>query len=399
MRSRTPRLLISWVIGAHGEDRVRVRKGSERLAEMADAWGVPLTWALDARGARSLADFLSERREQRRLSDAGDETVLLWLDTASWREDSPFLSDSRLVAERLVRERERFRERLLLERTRLGEVLPWARPKIAGAHFKNSALVTALEAEGFEALWGYSTVSERGSPFGYFMVGRERHLSAGVPSSVLVGIPREFSLVPSLAEALKAIRENAEYNLFFGLTLSTDAEEVASWSSGEADVLRNFWARARELDFRAVSLGEAVAFYRERFGETEPTTFLWKTPDRRMLFYYDARAQFVFEEGSVTPSTFFNYRTPSYRSVDLSEDEPPRFVSFVPTRERERLRLDFSLDAPKPMPYALCLWGDHRHLRLLDSNVLEVRPLGSDALLVLFDLFTGVNDFFLVLTI
>lgn len=387
------------MIQAHGEDRARVRKGAERLAEMADAWNVPLTWALDARGARSLADFLNGRREQRRPSDAANETVLLWLDTASWRDDSPLPSDSRLFAERLVRERERFREQLLVERSRLCEALPWARPKIAGADFKNSAFVTALEAEGFEALWGYCPVSETGSPFGYFFVGRERHQSAGAPSSALVGIPREFSLVHPPADALEAIRGNAESNLFFGFTLPTDAEEAALWSPSERDALRCFWARAQELGFRAVSLEEAVAVYRERFGETEPTTFLRKTLDRRTLFYYDARAQFVFEEGSLTPSTFFNYRTPSRRSSDFSEDEPPRWVSFVPTRERERLRLDFSLDAPKPMPYALCLWGDHRHLRLLESNVWEVRPLGSDALLVLLDLLAGVNDFFLVLTI
>jgi hypothetical protein len=439
MRSRTQRLTISWVVEAHGEDLARVRKGAARVAELADVLGVPLTWAVDARCARSLANWLNERRERRRLDnpDTMDETIVLWLDTASWLDDAPEPSDPRLVAERRVREHELFRERVASDRNRVGDALPWARPTIAGADFKNDALVAALEGAGFVALWGYrwneasSRAQDRGCPFGYFVIGRDRYQSGGTPSRDLVGVPRDVgdlsfrrSVPPTPVElpssdsvpatkaavepfvaALERIRANVEHNLWFGVTFPTDAEEAASWGETDTDAVTHLWNRARELGFQAVSLADAVATYRERFGETEPTTVVWTTDDEngstvgRSVFHYDARAQLIFDDGVLAPVEFSNYVSPSSQSRYLSEYEAPTLVSFVPTREREQLRLDFSLDAPKPMPYALCLWGDHRHLRLLESNVLELRTIGSDAVLVLLDLVTGANDFSLVLTI
>jgi len=430
-------LTASWIVEAHGEDLAHIRKGAARVAELADRLGIPLTWAVDVRSARSLSNWLSERRERRRLENPNtpDETIVLWMDVASWLGDELELRDTRLLAERRVRERETLRERIPAERARVEDALPWARLNIAGADLKNDALIAALTEAGFAALWGYrwneasARAQDRGCPFGYFDISRERYQSGGAPSSGLVGIPYDIgdltvrravpptpgdadastssvaTMLESFLSALETIRANLDHNYWFGVTLPTNAEEAASWSDAETEAFAKAWNRTRELGFELVSLSDAVAAYRERFGETEPTSLFWQTTDengevlQRTLFYYDARAQYVFDADALTPVEFANYVNPPSQSRYLAEYEPPTLVAFRPTRERERLRLDFTLDAPKPMPYALCLWGDHRHLRLLESNVLELRTFGSEALLVLLDLVTGANDFFVVLTI
>jgi hypothetical protein len=430
------------VVEAIGADLVRVRAGMERIARVADVASVPVAWALDARGARSAAGWLNERRDARRAErpDRRDEDVLVMLNVQAWVRDESGAEDAREAAERLVRLRDALRRRVEAERQRVQEALPWTRPVIAGADCKNEGLVWALEGTGFEALWGYRwnegsrRAQDRGCPFGWFPVGRERFQSAGAPMSELIGIPREsgdFSFwrrippepldgagaasmpcgqreLAAFGDVCRRLADNASKNAWTAANHALVAEACADWSDEDAAALSSLWQYIRERGFATPSLGDAVALYRQRFPETEPTALLWRDaltggethPTKgNMLLYYDARAQYIFDEGRAQPSEMYNYATPASSSRYLQEYDPPAMLSFAPLREREQLRLDFSLDAPKPMPYALFLWGDHSHLRLADTNVQEVCWLGTDGVLVLLDLETGANDFYVVLTI
>lgn len=439
-------MIHNLVIDATGQDLRRIRQGMAASAELADKAEVPITWALDVRSARSAAPWLAERSDK-------PDTVILVLNTGTWGLSDTSAAEANLdqAAERLVRERETLPTRIAQERDRLIEALPGANVTVAGAEAKNPALIYALESLEFQGLWGYRwneaspRAMDRGCPFGYFFAGRDRHHSGGAPASTVVGVPRhsgdlsfwrrmppepgatsdpddiliadEPAMKPILVDLetgatlaqLRRVAACSEINSWNSVVQTIHAEECSALTEGEIADLNEVWATAKELGYTSMPLTESVTEYRTRFPETEPTI---QVADRaadggtaraasgkREFFYYDARGQYAFDDGGSEPSDCYNYVTAPASSRFLTEYELPSLTEFASERRRTQLRLSLALESPKPMPYALFLWNEHRHLSVVEENVLELRWVDEHGMLILMDLEPGKNEFTVVLTI
>jgi len=425
------------VIDAVGEDLARVRKGMVEAAAAADATGVPVSWALDVRAARNSATWLNERRESRRAADPSsrDEDIILWLDVQNWLGESVEATDARSAAEGMVRQKEDLRARVQAERDRVVALLPWAKITLAGSDLKTEPLVDALVSLGFAGLWGYRwneasrRSQDRGCPFGCFFVSRARFQSAGSPATPLVGLPRDSGRalgrhshdvdrdvgemtvggdplpIDTVLRIIEASRATPRLGAWSASIQTLAATACAIWTDDERERCVALWRSLEEQGIPHASVGDQVRLYSERFAETEPQLLVLSDGEVTVadasvrVLYYDSRAQYVFERESGAPTVFHNYVSPATQSKYLLEYEAPSLSVLSPTRDREQIRLDFSLDSPKPMPYALMLWGDHRHLRLYESNVGDVQWIGAHGVLLHLDLVTGPNDFFVVLTI
>jgi hypothetical protein len=439
-------MIHSLVIDATGQDLRRLRQGMAAIAELADAADVPVTWALDVRCARSAASWLVERGDK-------PDTVILVLNTGTWGLSDTSVAEANIdeAAERLVREREQLPQRIAQERDRLLEALPDAKVTIAGAEAKNPALIYALEANELHGLWGYRwneaspRAMDRGCPFGYFYASRDRHHSGGAPASSVVGIPRHsgdlsfwrrmppepgpapdpddalligepaptpilvnLGAATTLAE-LRRVAACSDINGWNAVVQTIHAEECAALTEKDVADLNEVWAAAKEMGFTSRPVPDAVEEYRTRHPETEPTI---QVADRaaqsegkkaakggRELFYYDARGQYAFDDGVSAPTDCYNYVTAPASSRFLTEYELPTVTEFSSERRRSQLHLSLALESPKPMPYAMFLWNEHRHLSVVEENVLELRWVDEHGMLILMDLEPGVNEFSVLLTI
>ncbi|MAF12810.1 hypothetical protein CMK11_20360 [Candidatus Poribacteria bacterium] len=439
-------MIHSLVIDATGQDLRRIRQGMAAAAELADNADVPITWALDVRSARSASSWLSERSGR-------PDTVILVLNTGTWGLSDTSAADANIdeAAERLVREREQLPTRIAQERDRLVEALPGANVTIAGAEAKNPALIYALESLEFHGLWGYRwneaspRAMDRGCPFGYFFVSRDRQHSGGAPASTVVGVPRhsgdlsfwrrmppepgvapdpeddiligepapkpiviDLDTATTTAE-LRRVAACGDVNAWNAVVQTVHAEECAALTEQDVVDMNEVWAAAREFGFTSAPLTEAVEEYRTRFPETEPTIQVAdraaasedsdRPSGRREFFYYDARGQYTFDDGGSVPTDCYNYVTAPASSRFLTEYELPSVTEFSSARRRSQLRLSLALESPKPMPYAMFMWNEHRHLTVVEENVLELRWVDEHGMLILMDLEPGKNEFSVLLTI
>ncbi len=439
-------MIHSLVIDATGQDLRRLRQGMAAIAELADAAETPITWALDVRSARSAAPWLVERSDK-------PDAVILVLNTGTWGLSDTSAADANIdeAAERVVREREQLPQRIAQERDRLVEALPDVNVTIAGAEAKNPALIYALEETGFQGLWGYRwneaspRAMDRGCPFGYFYASRDRHHSGGAPASAVIGVPRHsgdlsfwrrmppepgpapdpddalligepastpiivnLGAATTLAE-LRRVAACSDVNGWNAVVQTIHAEECAALTEQDTADLNEVWVAAKEMAFISTSLTEAVEAYRDKFPETEPTIQVADRGARteaaaaatgaREFFYFDARGQYAFDDGGSAPTDCYNYVTAPASSRFLTEYELPTVTEFSSERRRSQLHISLVLESPKPMPYAMFLWNEHRHLSVVEENVLELRWVDEHGMLILMDLEPGVNEFSVLLTI
>ena len=159
-----------------------------------------------------------------------------------------------------------------------------------------------------------------------------------------------------------------------------------------------------------MSLSDVVRACQENGEQTQPT-FLVTNPnsegeeeastnsDKSLFSYYDAECQLVFEEGKIEPIQVTNYISPPVSSPNGAEVNLPQIEQFRPSRSRSQLRMQFTLESAKAMPYGLAVWGNHDGLTLATSNAQEVTWLGNRLLFVRVNLQVGKNEIEVVLTI
>ena len=94
-----------------------------------------------------------------------------------------------------------------------------------------------------------------------------------------------------------------------------------------------------------------------------------------------------------------NYVSPPTDSRNGIEYTLPQIENFRPTRSRDQLRMQFTVESTKAMPYAFAIWGNHEGLRLAKSNAKTVTWLGDQLLFVRVQLQSGNNDIDVLLTI
>ena len=399
-----------------------------RLAEIAHKHGIPITWGVEATAARSFAADLTEWH-----TSHGDE-VMLMVDIAPiWGSgtDSDDLSRS---AEHIVTMREKLPDFISSEKDRLQRAIEWANPIIAGGVQKNHVLLYALAQVGFTGLWGYSwgDKEDEGCPFGCFFPSVDKHNFCGTSTSRIVGLPyasllptrtplesKETEDADSQTQMLNGAAQqgfdcyaaNAAWNRWLAYIQRIDPVEVASLTKEQLNRLDTYLAYVREApETQIMSLPDMVRSYHEAGEQTQPT-FLVTDPsltdkrgtstdsDKSIFSYYDAECQLVFEEGKIEPIRVTNYISPPVNSPNGAEVNLPQIEQFRPSRSRSQLRMQFTLESTKAMPYGLAVWGDHDGLTLATSNAQEVTWLGDRLLFVRVNLQVGKNEIEVVLTI
>ena len=399
-----------------------------RLAEVAHKHGVPVTWGIEATSARAFATDLTEWH-----TSHGDE-VMLMVDIAPiWGSgtDADNVSQS---AEHIVTMREKLPDYIAAERDRLQKAMEWANPVVAGAGQKNHVLLYALAQVGFTGLWGYGWGNREaeGCPFGCFFPSADRHNFCGTSTSGVVGIPHTSLLPTQIPLGLEETEStdfqtqildgtaqrgfdcyaaNAAWNRGLAYIQRIDAVEIASLTEEQLNGLDTYFAYVREApETQIVSLPDVVRACQETGEQTQPT-FLVTNPnsegkterstdsDKLLFSYYDAECQLVFEEGKIEPIQVTNYISPPINSRNGAEVNLPQIEQFRPSRSRSQLRMQFTLESTKAMPYGLAVWGNHAGLTLASSNAEEVTWLGDRLLFVRVNLQVGKNDVEVVLTI
>ena len=396
------------------------------LADVAHKHDIPITWGVEAASARAFATDLTEWH-----ASHGDE-VMMMVDIAPiWGSgtDSDDLSQS---AEHIVTMREKLPDYISSEKDRLQRAIEWANPIVAGGMQKNHVLLYALAQVGFAGLWGYSWEdgTDEGCPFGCFFPSVDRHNFCGTPTSRIVGIPHtsllpaqtprgseetegaDFQILNGTAkQGFNCYAANAGWNRWLAYIQRIDAVEVASLTSEQLNRLDTYLAHVREAsETQIMSLPDAVRACQEIGEQTQPT-FLLTNPkledeekgstasDKSILTYYDAECQLTFEEDRMEPIRITNYISPPVNSRNGAEVNLPQIEQFRPSRSRSQLRMQFTVESTKAMPYGLAVWGNHAGLTLATSNSQEVTWLGDRLLFVRANLQAGKNEIEVVLTI
>jgi hypothetical protein len=424
-----PYSLISTAIS---DDRRKLRGGMRLLAEIAHKHGIPITWAIDGASARPLANDLTQWRESH-----GDG-LLLMLDIAPIWGETPDFGDAQQAAEHIVTMREKLPDYIRSEWAKVERAMPWATPTVAGAAQKNHVLLYALEQVGFKGLWGYrwETDDDRGCPFGCFYPSVDRHNFAGQPASSVVGIPYtsveltqkpdksnptptapeitpnapldgEFALAALQLETLNRrfdrYAANLKWNEWLAYIQHINAEDLTLLTPDRLEGLdAHFTHLSEQNDTQFVRLSEVVNGYQTHTDGTSPTFLLVDTDDKGeqpKLFYYDQVCQMVFEADKMEPIEMKNYITPPVESRHGAEYSLPQLERFRPSRSRDKLQMQFSLESAKAMPYGFAVWGSHLGLRLAKSNARSVTWLDDRLLFIRIDLEAGANEIEVVLTI
>ncbi len=417
--------IYSLVCSAFGEDRQAIRRGARFVADIAHRYDLPVTWAIDTRIAHSLAALLTESYHS-----AGDD-VLLMLDIEPLLvPDEELRRDVRSIAEDKVRMQEEFPRHIEAERDRLIKALPWAQPSVAGATRKNEILAPALQQVGFTGLWGYrweqtdgKAMMDRGCPFGYFYVGKDRHNGPGETATDVVGIPyasvdlsavlegsmpyeASAEIVYALPRDIAGIpvslwHQNVEWNGVLPCVQHISAEAVAN---SDMDVIKPLLEKHLDFvgqlpDVQRMTLTDVVADYRSETAEKPYTAIVAETDEKSTLFYYDHACQLVIERGNVAPRSLRNYVTPPYESRYCVELDLPVLSKCEPSRQREKLMFYFEIESTKEMPFGVAIWGDYTPLRFAESDAEAVLRIGTHLLLVRMQLHAGVNRTRVALTI
>jgi hypothetical protein len=283
-------------------------------------------------------------------------------------------------------------------------------------------------------LWGYGwdNGADEGCPFGCFFPSVDKHNFCGTSTSRVVGIPHT-SLLPTQTplgsketedtdfqsqilngtaqQGFDCYAANAEWNRWLAYIQRIDAVEVASLTSEQLDQLDTYLAYICEApETQIMSLPDAVRACQEIGEQTQPT-FLLTNPkledeekgstasDKSILTYYDAECQLTFEEDRMEPIRVTNYISPPVNSRNGAEVNLPQIEQFRPSRSRSQLRMQFTVESTKAMPYGLAVWGNHAGLTLATSNAQEVTWLGDRLLFVRANLQAGKNEIEVVLTI
>ena len=399
-----------------------------RLAEVAHKHGIPITWGVGATSARSFAADLTEWH-----TSHGDEVMLMVNIAPIWGSgtDSDDLGQS---AEHIVTMREKLPDFVSSERDRVQRAIEWANPVVAGARQKNHVLLYALAQSGFTGLWGYGwdDREDEGCPFGCFFPSVDKHNFCGASTSRVVGIPHT-SLLPTHAplaseeaedtdpqtqifngaaqQGFDCYAANAAWNSWLAYIQRIDPVEVALLTEEQLNQLDAYFAYVREApETQIMSLPDVVCACQKNGEQTQPT-FLVTDPnsegedgastnsDKSIFSYYDAECQLVFEEGKIEPIQVANYISPPVNSRNGAEVDLPQIEQFRPSRSRSQLRMQFTLESTKAMPYGLAVWGNHDGLTLATSNAQDVTWLGDRLLFVRVNLQVGKNEIEVVLTI
>jgi hypothetical protein len=262
-----------------------------------------------------------------------------------------------------------------------------------------------------------------------FHTGNSRVFSAAPNALRMSGLCADDGIVYPKA-LLDEYLKNSTWNRFAIFLQQQPAHEMEHASYGEyydkgtiskiADILDGFLCEiASNHDIQALTLPQAINFYRREFEYTEscymafdsivppsvdidfyvPPVPKQNPPYPFMLFYYDRECQLIFREGQMTPIEMRNYVHPPFESKHYVEKEIPSMSHFRPSRDRDKLIMEFEIESIKQMPFGLAIWDDHSMFSLVSTNARLVKWIGTYLLFIRMDLEEGLNRLEVSLTV
>lgn len=435
-------------------DKLKPAEGAKLISALAHKHSIPVTWILNGEFVQEVKDIISYGH-----SEFGDDVVIM-IDPSIIFDEIGFIPSSK--AEETVILRQRLPELIISEQKKVKSVLSWSDGRIIGSNFKSSAVIQILDELDCMGLYGYrweDETSDRGCPWSFFFASKDHY---NIPSSSISRIvaierssldlnavfhtnnPSVFSANPkslwlsglcsdednSYAKMLfDEYLKNSQWNRFLAFVQELNAYdmEYASYDvydrgtiAGLAKLTDSFFSEVESnQQIQAFSLSDAINLYKGSFNRTEAcymifdsvipqqteiNFFLPPEPKRRppyplMFFYYDSECHLVFREGQMTPVEVRNYAQPPFESRYYVERDVPTISRFYPSRDREKLIMEFEIESTKSMPYGLVIWDDHSMFNLVSSNVRTVKWIGKNLLFMRLDLNDGLNRVEIILSI
>ena len=301
-----------------------------------------------------------------------------------------------------------------------------------------------------------------GCPWSFFYVSRDHYDAPAQYAGGLVAVEsasldlnaafhsgnaRVFSAEPNALRMSKLCAVEAGEDIAYGKALLDEYSRNCSWNrfviflqqqpayqmeyasydeyskgtiSKIADILGNFFHEvASNPSIQDLNLPQAIHRYRREFTYTESCYMVFdgivplhtdidfyippvpeqKPPYPLTFFYYDCECQLIFKDGQMTPIQLRNYVRPPFESQYCIEKEMPSISHFRPSRDRDKLIMEFEIESIKQMPYGLAIWDDHSMFDLVSTNARLVKWIGTHLLFIRIDLEEGLNRIEVSLTI
>lgn len=420
------------------------------IAALAHRHGIPVTWVVDSNSVQESKAVLTQGHRE------CDDDVILQIDVSRVFEESGSVPESKAeeivifrqrLPELIASEREKVRE--LLPWTDAGIIAPDLKSEVLIEILEEMGCIGLWDYRwrGTE-----EDAGESGFPWSFFYASREHHDAPAQSAGGLVAVegtsldlnsvfhtgnPHIFSADPGVLRMsglhldeginypgalLDEYLRNCSWNRFMSFVQQQPAYEMEyanydEYDSGTireiAGILEGFFQAAKSNpDIQALSLSQAIQLYRREFEYTESCYMVFdgivpphveinyyippepkqKPPYPFTFLYYDRECQLIFREGEMTPVEMRNYFRPPFESKHYLEREMPSISNFRPSRDRDKLILEFEIESVKRMPYGLVIWDDHSMFSLVSTNARLVKWIGDYLLFVRMDLEEGLNQ-------
>jgi len=177
----------------------------------------------------------------------------------------------------------------------------------------------------------------------------------------------------------------------------------------EAAVMLDQFARHVKGAARMMTLPEAARLYHGRYDRTASSYMLWEDaptprPNRdyawstpvgpwpKTFLHYDCGAQMMFIEGKVEPVCIRNYARPWASGEYFAEPDIPYARLVHNTHFNWSREIEIVVQAQRPMPYGLALWGDYALYQIGEApTLLEGKIMSRELLFLRYDLVEGEN--------
>jgi hypothetical protein len=123
--------------------------------------------------------------------------------------------------------------------------------------------------------------------------------------------------------------------------------------------------------------------------------YAWSTPVGpwpKTFLHYDRGAQMMFIEGKAEPVCIRNYARPLVAGEYFAEPDIPYARLVHNTQFNWSREIEIVVQARRPMPYGLALWGDYALYQIGEApGLMEGKVMSRELMFLRYDLTEGQN--------